>query len=143
MEKSWFPLARKPVSLARESALTNQNAGIVYKYVSFGWKNKAIRGRSVWKWKKTHSFHQPENQCPLAEIMFSFKNWIFPMISTSRKKPPNKRIMFQVDKQSVSTSRNVEFALHKKSSFTWRISSVNVTKSAGNCGFGHIYWRNP
>ena len=24
-----------------------------------------------------------------------------------------------------------------------RISSVNVTKSAGNCGFGHIYWRNP
>ena len=21
--------------------------------------------------------------------------------------------------------------------------SVNVTKSAGNCGFGHIYWRNP
>ena len=24
-----------------------------------------------------------------------------------------------------------------------RISSANVTKSAGNCGFGHIYWRNP
>ena len=23
-----------------------------------------------------------------------------------------------------------------------RISSVNVTKSAGNCRFGHIYWRN-
>ena len=23
------------------------------------------------------------------------------------------------------------------------ISSVNMTKSAGNCGFGHIYWRNP
>ena len=22
------------------------------------------------------------------------------------------------------------------------ISSVNVTKFAGNCGFGHIYWRN-
>ena len=21
--------------------------------------------------------------------------------------------------------------------------SVNVTKSAGNCGFGYIYWRNP
>ena len=29
--------------------------------------------------------------------------------------------------------------LHKKSSFPLRISSVNVTKSAGNCGFGHIY----
>ena len=33
--------------------------------------------------------------------------------------------------------------LHKKWSFPLRISSVNVTKSAGNWGFGHIYWRNP
>ena len=29
--------------------------------------------------------------------------------------------------------------LLKKISFSLRISSVNVTKSAGNCGFGHIY----
>ena len=33
--------------------------------------------------------------------------------------------------------------LHKKWSFPLRISSVNVTKSAGICGFSHIYWRNP
>ena len=33
--------------------------------------------------------------------------------------------------------------LHKKQSFSLRISSVNVTKSAVSCGFGHIYWRNP
>ena len=32
---------------------------------------------------------------------------------------------------------------HKKWSFPFRISSVNVTKSAGICGFGHIYWSNP
>ena len=31
----------------------------------------------------------------------------------------------------------------QKWSFTLRISSVNVTKSAGNYRFGHIYWRNP
>ena len=31
------------------------------------------------------------------------------------------------------------FSLHKKSSFPLRISSVNVTKSAVSCGFGHIY----
>ena len=31
--------------------------------------------------------------------------------------------------------------LHKKWSFPSRISSVNVTKSVGNYGFGHIYWR--
>ena len=33
--------------------------------------------------------------------------------------------------------------LHKKWSFPLRISSVNGTKSAGNCGFGNIYWKNP
>ena len=34
-------------------------------------------------------------------------------------------------------------ALHKKWSFPLRIPLVNVTKSAGNCGSSHIYWRNP
>ena len=31
--------------------------------------------------------------------------------------------------------------LRKKWGFPLRISPVNVTKSARNCGFGHIYWR--
>ena len=35
------------------------------------------------------------------------------------------------------------FHCTKKWSFPLRISSVNVTKSAGNCGFGHIYWLSP
>ena len=34
-----------------------------------------------------------------------FKTWI----SSSRKKSPNKRILFQVDRKSVFTSRNGEF----------------------------------
>ena len=33
-------------------------------------------------------------------------------------------------------------ALHKKWGFALWISSVNETKSADSCGFGHIYWRN-
>ena len=33
-------------------------------------------------------------------------------------------------------------SLHKKWSFPLRISSINVTKSTGNCEFGQIYWRN-
>ena len=37
----------------------------------------------------------------------------------------------------------IRFSLHTKWSFPLRISSVNVTKSAVSCGFGHIYWRNP
>ena len=32
--------------------------------------------------------------------------------------------------------------IQKKWSFPLRISSVNVTKSAVSCEFGHIYWRN-
>ena len=32
---------------------------------------------------------------------------------------------------------------HTAHCFPLRISSVNVTKSAVNSGFGHIYWRNP
>ena len=32
--------------------------------------------------------------------------------------------------------------LHKERNFPLRVSSVNVTKSAGDCEFGHIYWRN-
>ena len=33
-------------------------------------------------------------------------------------------------------------SLHKKWNFPLTIFSVNVTKSAVSCGFGHIYWRN-
>ena len=36
----------------------------------------------------------------------------------------------------------VNMTLLKRWSFPLRISSVNVTKSAGICGFDHIYWRN-
>ena len=34
------------------------------------------------------------------------------------------------------------WTLHKKWSLPLRNSSENVTKSAGNWGFGHMYWRN-
>ena len=44
---------------------------------------------------------------------------------------------------STENQVNTYIKLHKKWSFSLRISSVNVTKSTVNCGFGHIYWRNP
>ena len=34
-------------------------------------------------------------------------------------------------------------SLHRKWRFLLKISSVNVTKSAGNCRFSRIYWKNP
>ena len=42
-----------------------------------------------------------------------------------------------------SLSSNFILALQKLWSFPLTISSVNVTKSAGICRFGHIYWWNP
>ena len=45
------------------------------------------------------SFHQQEIS----------ENWISPMVSTSRKKYPNNKILFQVDRKSVSTSKNGDF----------------------------------
>ena len=50
---------------------------------------------------------------------------------------------WNVFKQVKETLLRHKHTLHKKWSFPLGISSVNVTKSAGNCGFGHTYWRNP
>ena len=64
------------------------------------------------------------------------------------KSVPNSEI-FVNDNKTVSRRIISKFfqtqmwSLHKKWSFPLRISSVNVTKSAASCGFGHIYWRNP
>ena len=38
---------------------------------------------------------------------------------------------------------NKSSTLHKTWSFSLRMPSVNMTKPAVSCGFGHIYWRNP
>ena len=42
-----------------------------------------------------------------------------------------------------TTKIEIQHPLHKKWSFRLRISSVNVTKSADSCGFGHIHRGNP
>ena len=54
----------------------------------------------------------------------------------------NLEALFYLKMLSYSSVTNKKHALYKKWSFTLRIFSVNVTKSSGNCGFGHIYWRN-
>ena len=46
-------------------------------------------------------------------------------------------------KSKLAVVSSVVLLLHKKWCFLLKIYLVNVTKSVGNCGFGHIYWRNP
>ena len=41
----------------------------------------------------------------------------------------------------IFSNKKSKFRFLKKK-FSIRISSINVTKSAANCGFGHINWRN-
>ena len=43
----------------------------------------------------------------------------------------------------VHVQKLIYLFLHKRLKFSIKVSSVNVTKFAGNCWFGHIYWRKP
>ena len=54
---------------------------------------------------RKNGFHWPENQFSLARIDY-FSKIGLPL---AEKKSPNKGIIFQVDRKSVSTSRNGEF----------------------------------
>ena len=49
--------------------------------------------------------------------VFFFKNCISPMVSTSRKKSLNKRILFQIDRKSVAISENGEWRIHLRIPF--------------------------
>ena len=55
------------------------------------------------KFEEKNGFHQPENQFLLIGIRLFFKNWIFRFPQTE-KKTLNKRILFQLDRKSVSTT---------------------------------------
>ena len=59
------------------------------------------------------------------------------------KKAKRKKIVefnSDTDKDSETVEEETEDeTLHKKWKISIKISSVNVTKSAGNCGFSHIY----
>ena len=59
--------------------------------------------------EEKNGFHWPEDQFPLAGIRLFFKNLISWFPQTQNKKSLNKRILFQVNKKSVSTNGNGEF----------------------------------
>ena len=47
------------------------------------------------------------------------------------------------DVESYAIEKNMIGTTAQKMKFSIKIYLVNVTKSEGNCGFGHIYWSNP
>ena len=54
--------------------------------------------------------------------------------------------MSSIIQSSISLDKQEQYSRRKctaqKIKFSIEGSPVNVTRSAGNCGFGHIYWRN-
>ena len=71
------------------------------------------------------------------------------MVSTSRKKSSNKRILFQVDRRSVSTSRNEKFvkeyvcttqetALARISEISKKIIAIAVIRALTSFNFSNI-----
>ena len=94
-----------------------------------------------------YDFHKLLSQFTKNNTSEISQNSQFSKISTQKKNQIFKNSSEKKEELKQKTKRfsgeNQKFALHKKWRILLRISSVNVTKSAGNCGFGHIYWGNP
>ena len=60
--------------------------------------------------------------------------WHFSLVNNKYSRFIRNVIKFENKENRIPTARKLKFSI--------RISSVNVTKSARYCGFGHIYWRN-
>ena len=66
------------------------------------------------------------------------------MVSTSRKKSSNKRILFQVDRRSVSTSRNEKFVkeclyyTRNCSEISKKIVAIAVIRALTSFNFSNI-----
>ena len=69
-----------------------------------------------------------------------FKNWLAKCKTELYSDKYELRRPFRLLGKSKKTKR---WHCTKNGRFPLRIFSVNVTKSAVNCRFGHIYWRNP
>ena len=73
----------------------------------------------------------------IIECMMKIKKKVFKMLLLGKK-----TLVYVSAVSHFKLAANY-LTLHKKWNFQLRVSSVNVTRSTGNCEFGHIYWRNP
>ena len=87
------------------------------------------------------------------EVYVETKTWVACYMAAAKSEWIRIAWRNESQKEQISLKKEVEKAmkkvevivssLHKKWSFPLRISSVNVTKSTGNCGFDYIYWIYP
>ena len=103
--------------------------------------------KPFWCWRYTWSKQQIEKK-KIDEDSEFFKFWQEWARITNIKQYQNRWhwLYSNMELSSIKDFHNFKksmSALHQKSYFPLKFPPVNVTKSAGNCGFGHIYWRNP
>ena len=87
------------------------------------------RTRDTWESIRRVKYLMYENKNALINIPVGTTSRLLPLDVVINK--PFKNYFRELEEKSL--------ALRKKCSFSLRISSVNVTKFAGNRGFGHIY----
>ena len=98
-------------------------------------QNVIVITRRAWNKKVRYFFPLlvPVSLKSNESILQGITSWLIPITRWLGKKYHRAKNILKKTKHS----------LCKKWSFPLRIYSVNVTKSAVSCGFGHIYWRNP
>ena len=71
-------------------------------------------------------------------IGYYFLSYLWFMKCTTVKLFNSNRLYFNTLNGYINSIRIYMYLYHCTKSFPLTISSVNVTKSAGNCGFGHV-----
>ena len=98
--------------------------------------------KCAWHCKKHEVFHIEDISSKCDQIRKKVL-WHFQIRTVSGFKNgrtyTNIMLFFANERHQIHIIFNSHKSLHKTWSFPLRISSVNVTKSGGNCGFGHIY----
>ena len=104
-------------------------------------------------WKSKFWLHWIPTRKDLGPTKYPRENILYPRNSQEKIfwTQINRAVCFWLDslfmnkllKSNGMISISLLTTLHKKWSFPWGNSSVNVTTSVVSYGFGHIYWRNP
>ena len=89
--------------------------------------------------KKERHKHFPVNFAKFLRIPFFTEDIRCLLFLKCSRKMSNSIDLYLIDFIALT----IEHRTGQKRSFPLRISSVDVTSSAENWGFGHIYWRNP
>ena len=142
---SWLSLAQYLITYFLSKQKRKQILRRLFLFLSSGLQEEFVQGKKYWQ-------KQPPEVPPEATIRGVL--WIKLFLEISQNLQENTCEFWKISKNTFFTEHlqttasdmtlqnNGKFSLHIKLSVPFRVSSVNVTKSARYCGFGYIYWIN-